>query len=109
MIKTPYMRNQKVSKMNKIVSWLKEKQDELQEEYKTKLSNPNGYDFRGIHLSVTCGCAHSESTPYWINPNGKCKKCGKKITTFQKVKDDALVANSETKSKEGNGRGKWAS
>lgn len=81
--------------MNNIVEWLREKQDELQEEYKKKLSNRKGYDFRGIHLSVTCGCAYGEKTPYWINPNGKCRKCGKKITTFQKVKDDANVATGE--------------
>lgn len=74
--------------MNKTVRWLREKQDELQEQYKNKLSNNKGYDFRGVHLSVTCGCGESYSTPYWLSPNAKCKKCGKRITTFQKVRDE---------------------
>ena len=75
--------------MNKTVQWLKEMQDDLQREYKKILSKTNKYDFRSVHLSVTCGCGYSYDTPYWIKDNAKCRKCGKKITTFRK-EDDAL-------------------
>ena len=81
--------------MDKTVQWLKDKQDELQEQYKKILSKERGYDFRAVHLSVTCGCGYSYDTPYWIKENARCKKCGKRITTFQKVKDDVKEEKDE--------------
>jgi len=75
-------------KTKDIVKWLKRKQDELQEDYRNVISKEKGYDFRAVHITVTCGCGKNYKTPYWIKDNARCKKCGKWITTFQEPHKD---------------------
>ncbi len=74
--------------MNKIVLWLKKEQGKLQKKYKKLISKEKGYDFRAVHIHITCGCGHRVNTPYWLKENARCTKCGKWVTTFQKVKED---------------------
>lgn len=75
------------TKEDKIVNWLKNKQDEIRKQYKSLLKEGKGYDHRGIWISVRCGCGWDYRTSYYIKPNGRCSRCNKKIWTFQKIKE----------------------
>ena len=74
-------------KEDKILNWLKEKQEEIQVQYAEMFKDGKGYDHRGVWISVNCGCGHEYRTPFCIRPNATCVECNKKIWTFQKVKD----------------------
>ena len=75
-------------KEDKIISWLKEKQNEIQEQYRKLIKKGKGYDYRGIWIHLHCGCGQEYPTPFYVRPNGRCWKCNKQITTFQKVKEE---------------------
>lgn len=68
-----------------ITTWLKQEQQRLQAELKTRIAklnkkgNPQGFDARGVWIKVGCMCGKDVRTPFWLSDGGRCSHCKKYV------------------------------
>lgn len=68
---------------------LRKLQEIVQKFYRSRISEPpkDVFDYRCVHVSITCGCGAKITTPWNVSDTCKCSKCGKSIFIYQKEVD----------------------